>query len=99
MSRARGVVEVIARGLVDDPESVRVEESADRGGVRIAVTTRPGDLGKLIGRRGRTAAAVRALADLAAECDGVRAAVDFRDDVAGPGNELSDPPPADGDGR
>ncbi len=79
MSRARDVVEVIARGLVDHPEAVRVEERVDRGSVWIALTTRPGDLGKLIGRRGRTASAVRALADIAAERDGARAAVDFLD--------------------
>ncbi len=79
MSRARDVVEVIAKQLVDHPESVQVEEQVDRGGVRIALTTHPGDLGKLIGRRGRTASAVRALADIAAERDGTRAAVDFLD--------------------
>ena len=79
MSRARDVVEVIARALADHPESVRVEERVDRGGVRIALTTRPGDLGKLIGRRGRTASAVRALAEIAAEREGTRAAVDFLD--------------------
>lgn len=79
MSRAREVVEFVAKALVDHPESVRVEERVDRGGVRIELTTRPGDLGKLIGRRGRTASAVRTLADIAAERDGVRAAVDFLD--------------------
>ena len=82
MSRARDVVEVIAKALVDHPESVRVEERVDHGGVRVALTTRPGDLGKLIGRRGRTASAVRALAEIAAERDGMRAAVDFLDDEA-----------------
>ena len=82
MSRARDVVEVIAKALVDHPESVRVEERVDRDGIRIALTTRPGDLGKLIGRRGRTASAVRALAEIAAEREGMRAAVDFLDDEA-----------------
>ena len=79
MSRAREVVEVIAKALVDHPGSVRVEERVDRGGVRIEVTTRPGDLGKLIGRRGRTASAVRTLAELASERDGASVAVDFLD--------------------
>lgn len=82
MSCARDVVEVVAKALVDHPESVRVEERVDRGGIRIALTTRPGDLGKLIGRRGRTASAVRALAEIAAEREGMRAAVDFLDDEA-----------------
>ncbi|MYK88475.1 MAG: KH domain-containing protein, partial [Acidobacteria bacterium] len=64
----------------DHPDSVQVDERVERGGVRIELTTRSGDLGKLIGRRGRTAAAVRALAEIAAERDGMRAAVDFLDE-------------------
>ncbi len=80
MSSARDVVEVIAKALVDHPDSVQVDERVERGGVRIELTTRPGDLGKLIGRRGRTASAVRALAEIAAERDGMRAAVDFLDE-------------------
>jgi len=77
VSRARDVVEVIARALVDHPESVRVEEREDGGSVRVELTTRSGDLGRLIGRRGRTASAVRALAEIASERDGLRVAVDF----------------------
>lgn len=80
MSRARDVVEVIARALVDHPDSVQVDERVERGGVRIELTTRSGDLGKLIGRRGRTASAVRTLAEIAAERDGMRAGVDFLDE-------------------
>ncbi|MDE2904995.1 MAG: KH domain-containing protein [Acidobacteria bacterium] len=80
MSRARDVVEVIAKALVDHPDSVQVDERVEHGGVRIELTTRSGDLGKLIGRRGRTASAVRALAEIAAERDGMRAAVDFLDE-------------------
>ena len=80
MSRARDVVEVIAKALVDHPESVRVDERVDRGSVRVELTARSGDLGKLIGRGGRTASAVRTLAEIAAERDGVRAAVDFLDE-------------------
>ena len=80
MSRARDVVEVIAKALVDHPESVQVGERVEGGGVRIELTTRSGDLGKLIGRRGRTASAVRALAEIAAERDGMRAEVDFLDE-------------------
>lgn len=80
MSRARDVVEVIAKALVDHPDSVQVGERVEGGGVRIELTTRPGDLGKLIGRRGRTASAVRALAEIAAERDGMRADVDFLDE-------------------
>ena len=40
----------------------------------------PGDLGRVIGRQGRTATAVRTLAAAAGELDGLRVTVDFRDD-------------------
>ena len=48
-------------------------------GITSSCEPRDGDLGKLIGRQGRTAAAVRALATLTAEMDGRRATVDFLD--------------------
>lgn len=40
----------------------------------------PGDLGRVIGRQGRTATALRTLVALAAELDGTRATLEFRDD-------------------
>ena len=40
----------------------------------------PGDLGRVIGRQGRTANAMRTLAALAAELDGTKVTVEFRDD-------------------
>ena len=79
MSRARDVVEAVARALVDHPDKVVVTETDRRDGSRVALTTEPGDLGKLIGRQGRTAAAVRALATAAADLDGTRVTVDFLD--------------------
>ena len=80
MTRARDVVEVIARKLVDQPDLVKVTEMEDEDGSDISVVTGSGDLGKLIGRQGRTATAVRTLATVAAEVDGTRAAVDFIDE-------------------
>jgi predicted RNA-binding protein YlqC (UPF0109 family) len=79
MSRARDVVEAVARGLVDHPDKVVVTETERRDGSRVALSTEAGDLGKLIGRQGRTAAAVRALATTAAELEGARVTVDFVD--------------------
>ncbi|MEE3202572.1 MAG: KH domain-containing protein [Acidobacteriota bacterium] len=80
MSAARDVVEVIARELVDHPESVHVVEGDSRDGVRVSLTTGPGDLGKMIGRQGRTASAVRVLAEIAAEREGQLVIVDFDDE-------------------
>ena len=53
---------------------------ASRGTTIIELTMAPGDLGRVIGRQGRTAAAVRTLATAAGELDGERVSVDFRDD-------------------
>lgn len=80
MSRARDVVEVVARALAGRPDDVQVEEFERRGTTVIELTMAPGELGRVIGRQGRTAAAVRTLAAAAAELDGQRVSVDFRDD-------------------
>jgi len=78
-SPLRSVVEVVARALVDHPDAVRVTESQRRGVTIVELTTAPGDMGKIIGRQGRTAAALRTLVTLAAEKHGVRAQLDIRD--------------------
>ncbi len=80
MTAARDVVETIARELVDNSESVDVVESDSRDGIRVSVTTGPGDLGKMIGRQGRTASAVRVIAEIAAEREGQLVTVDFDDE-------------------
>ena len=79
MSRARNVVEVVARALADRPEAVSVTEREARGQTVVELSMAPGDLGRVIGRQGRTAAAIRTLVTLAAELDGTKATVDFRD--------------------
>jgi hypothetical protein len=78
-SPLRTVVEVIARALVDKPDSVRVSETERRGMTVLELTTAPGDMGKIIGRQGRTAAALRTLVALTAEKHGQRAQLDIRD--------------------
>ena len=80
MSRARDVVEVVARALADKPESVRVTERESRGQTVVELTMAPGDLGRVIGRQGRTAAAIRTLVAATAELEGTKATVDFRDE-------------------
>ncbi len=80
MSRAGDVVEVVARALASQPDEVEVDEYERRGTTVVELTMAPGDLGRVIGRQGRTATAVRTLAAAAAELDGLRVSVDFRDD-------------------
>ena len=80
MSRARDVVEVVAKALAGRPNEVEVTESDRRGTTIVRLTMAPGELGRVIGRQGRTAAAVRTLAAAAAELDGIKVSVDFSDD-------------------
>jgi predicted RNA-binding protein YlqC (UPF0109 family) len=80
MSRARDVVEVIARSLAGRPDEVHVTETERRGQAVIELSMAPGELGRVIGRQGRTAAALRSLAATAGELDGLRTVVDFRDE-------------------
>ena len=79
MSRARNVVEVVAKALADHPDGVRVTESAHRGQTLLELFMAPGDLGRVIGRQGRTAAAVRTLVAAAAELEGAKVTLEFRD--------------------
>ena len=73
------VVEVVARALVDQPNAVKVIEAQRRGMTVVELTTAPGDMGKIIGRQGRTAAALRTLVAVTAEKHGKRAQLDIRD--------------------
>jgi len=79
MSRARDVVETVAKALADKPDAVHVNERQGRGQTIIELTMAPGDLGRVIGRQGRTAQALRTLASSAADLDGQKVSVDFRD--------------------
>jgi predicted RNA-binding protein YlqC (UPF0109 family) len=69
---ARDLVEFLCRALAEDPDSVRVEEIADDGGIVLEVSVDDGDLGRLIGRGGRVANAIRTVAKAAARAGGER---------------------------
>ena len=55
------LVAEIARRLVDDPEAVRVEAAEEDGALVLHLFVAPDDLGKVIGRQGRIARALRTL--------------------------------------
>jgi predicted RNA-binding protein YlqC (UPF0109 family) len=77
---ATKVLDHIVRSIVDNPDSVRVEAVDDDGVIILEVRVADVDLGRVIGRRGRTAQNIRALVRAAAEKDGVEVDVDFLDD-------------------
>ena len=79
MSGVRDVVEVMAKALADQPNDVRVTESQHKHMTVIELSVAPGDLGKLIGRQGRTAAALRTLASTAGEREGKQVTLEIRE--------------------
>ena len=77
---ATAVLAHVVGSIVDDPEAVRVEGLPSRGRIKLQVKVGPGDLGRVIGRRGRTAQSIRTVVRAAATRDGVEVDVDFVDD-------------------
>ncbi|MFW2364989.1 MAG: KH domain-containing protein [Desulforhopalus sp.] len=64
------LIAVIARSLVDKPEAVKVTSTDEDDNVTIELSVAPEDLGKVIGKQGRTARALRSiLAAAAAKVD------------------------------
>ena len=76
---ATAVLTHVVRSIVDDPEAVKVDAKESRGRIRLEVRVGPGDLGRVIGRRGRTAQSIRTLVRAAATRDDVEVDVDFAD--------------------
>lgn len=77
---ATGVLTYIARCLADEPDAVVVRTDERRGSLRLQIHVAPDDMGRLIGRRGRTAQAIRTLVGAAGSRDGVQTSVDIVDD-------------------
>jgi predicted RNA-binding protein YlqC (UPF0109 family) len=76
---ARSVLEHVARSIVDDPEGVAVDVSETRSGIHLSLHVSQSDMGRIIGRRGRTAQALRTLVRAAAARDSQEASVDIVD--------------------
>ena len=77
---ATAVLSHVVSSIVDDPEAVQVEGLPSKGRIKLQVKVGPGDLGRVIGRRGRTAQSIRTVVRAAATRDGVEVDVDFVDD-------------------
>jgi predicted RNA-binding protein YlqC (UPF0109 family) len=75
-----GVLNYLARSLSNDPDSVVIDTDERRGGLRLSLHVSPDDMGRVIGRRGRTAQAIRTLVNVAGAKDGIAASVDIVDD-------------------
>jgi predicted RNA-binding protein YlqC (UPF0109 family) len=76
----RELVEFLARALVDDPDAVRVDEVSEDGEVVLEIHVAPDDLGRVIGRNGRVANAIRTVAKAAATREDRRVLVEIIED-------------------
>ncbi len=74
------VLNYLARSLSNEPDSVVIDTEDRRGGIRLSLHVAAEDMGRVIGRRGRTAQAIRTLVNVAGAKDGVAASVDIVDD-------------------
>ena len=75
----RAVLEYLAKSIVDDEESVVVEAEEGRGGLTLRLHVAPDDMGRVIGRRGRVAQAIRTVVRAAGAREGVDTEVDIVD--------------------
>jgi len=71
------LIEYIARSIVDNPDAVKVTEEPDEEGVIIRLQVAPEDTGKVIGKEGKIAKAMRTLLRVAAIRKGTRARLEI----------------------
>lgn len=77
---AKAALEHIIKAIVDEPESVVIDVSESRGSIMFSVHVAPDDKGKVIGRRGRVATAVRTVVRAVGSREDVNVTVDIADE-------------------
>jgi predicted RNA-binding protein YlqC (UPF0109 family) len=75
----KDLLEFLARSLVDHPDQVRVEERENADGVLLRLTVAKEDVGKVIGKQGRIARALRTVVKASAVKEGKQATVEIVD--------------------
>ena len=78
-SMMSNLIEYIAKSLVDEPDEVRVTEHDDHGRIIIHLDVAEDDIGRVIGRDGRIATAMRSLIKVAAIREDVRVGLEIGD--------------------
>lgn len=76
---SQAVLDYVARSIVDEPDAVVIEAVEGRGSVTLRLHVAPDDMGKVIGRRGRVAQAIRSVVRAASTQDDVAVHVDIVD--------------------
>ncbi len=77
LKAATDVVDYVVKSIVDNPDAVSVDVDPSASPVRINVTVDKGDMGRVIGKRGRVANSIRALGRSAASSEGVDIDLEF----------------------
>ncbi len=73
----KDLIELIAKSLVDNPDMVEVKETTENTSVVVELKVAPDDMGKVIGKQGKIAKAIRTLAKAAATKRGVKVTVEI----------------------
>lgn len=76
---ALSVLDLLVTSLVEEPDAVRIDAIEQRGKVRLEVRVGPDDMGRVIGKRGRVANAIRTVVRAAAVRDGIDVDIEFED--------------------
>lgn len=76
---AISVLDLLVTSLVDDADAVRIDPIEQRDKVRLEVRVGPDEMGRVIGKRGRTANAIRTVVRAAAVRDEVHVDIEFED--------------------
>ena len=71
------LVEVIAKALVDNPDEVTVEEKTEGKNIKLELHVAPSDMGKVIGKQGRIAKAIRCVVKAASTTEDIHVDVDI----------------------
>ncbi|MCL1916890.1 MAG: KH domain-containing protein [Peptococcaceae bacterium] len=72
----RELVEVLAKALVEYPDQIEVTEAETDKTIHLRLTVAPSDMGKVIGKQGKTANAIRTIVKAAAVKDGRKVILD-----------------------
>ena len=73
----KGLLEVIAKSLVDNPEEVVVTEKETEKGLVLELKVAPSDMGRVIGKQGRIAKAIRSVVKAAASRENKQVSVEI----------------------
>lgn len=77
MDMTEETLDFVAKNLVDNPDDIQITSQENEGSVRLELRVHPDDMGKVIGKRGRTAKAIRTIVKAAGTREGINATVEI----------------------